>query len=251
MTYCVPPMTRARRPEPAPTPPNGFIASAVRLPTASRNQAGRAEGWQAQAWQYWETVGELRAVSVWIGNVLSRARLVAAKRDGRMIVPITDPHDPASEAMDALYGGPQGQAEMLRQYGIHDTVAGEEYIVNRAIDDKWFTLASGMVSQLPGGRLQADFGTEGGSVRLSPADLVIRQWTPHPKDPTRADSPVRSNLTVLAQIVGYDQHISAQIRSRLAGAGILFLSNEVSFPVPEGADPAATQAQIFMTMLGE
>lgn len=245
-------MARARRQlEPAPTPPSGFIASAVRLPTASRNVAGRSEGWQAQAWQYWETVGELRAVSVWIGNVLSRARLVAAKREGRMIVPLEGGRDPASEAMDALYGGPQGQAEMLRQYGIHDTVAGEEYIVNTAADDRWYTLASGKVTQLPGGRLQADFGTEGGSRKLDARDLVIRQWTPHPKDPTRADSPVRSNLTVLAQIVGYDQHISAQIRSRLAGAGVLFLSNEVSFPVPEGADPAASQAEIFMSLLGE
>lgn len=241
-------MARAR--QPAPIPPTGFIASAVRLPTASRNVAGRTEGWQTQAWNYWETVGELRAVSVWIGNVLSRARLVAAKREGRMIVPITESH-PAVEAMDALYGGPQGQAEMLRQYGIHDTVAGEEYIVNTASDDKWYTLATGKVTQLPGGKLQADFGTEGGARPLSRDDLVIRQWTPHPKDPTRPDSPVRSNLTVLAQIVGYDQHISAQIQSRLAGAGILFLSNEVTFPVPEGADPNASQAQIFMSLLGE
>jgi len=242
-------MARAR--QPAPTPPNGFIASAVRLPTASRNQAGRSEGWQGQAWQYWETVGELRAVSVWIGNVLSRARLIPGKREGRMIVPLTDASHPASLAMEALYGGPQGQEEMLRQYGIHDTVAGEFYIVNTAKDDRWYSLAAGKVTQLPGGKLQADFGTEGGSQPLGANDLVIRQWTPHPRDPTRADSAVRSNLTTLAQIVGYDQHISAQIRSRLAGAGVLFLSNEVQFPVPEGADPNASQAQIFMSLLGE
>jgi hypothetical protein len=242
-------MARVR--QPAPTPPTGFIASAVRLPTASRNVAGRSEGWQSQAWQFWETVGELRAVSVWIGNVLSRARLIAGKREGRMIVPMTDATHPATEAMEALYGGPQGQEEMLRQYGIHDTVAGELYIVNTASDDRWYSLAAGKVTQLPGGKLQADFGTEGGAKPLKPADLVIRQWTPHPRDPSRADSPVRSNLTTLAQITGYDQHISAQIRSRLAGAGILFLSNEVSFPVPEGVDPGASQAQIFMALLGE
>lgn len=223
----------------------------MRLPTASRNMAGRVEGWQNQAWNYWETVGELRAVSIWIGNVLSRARLLAAKREGRMIVPITDSNHPASVAMDALYGGLQGQEEMLRQYGIHNTVAGEEYIVNTAADDKWWTLAAGKVTQLPGNKLQADFGTEGGSRPLARNDLVIRQWTPHPKDPTRADSAVRSNLSTLAQIIGYDQHITAQIRSRLAGAGVLFISNEVSFPVPEGADPAASQAQIFMNLLGE
>ena len=67
-------MARSRPTEPAPTPPPGFLASAVRLPTATRNMAGRAEGWQDEAWAYWESVGELRYVSTWIGNVMSRAR---------------------------------------------------------------------------------------------------------------------------------------------------------------------------------
>ena len=231
--------------------PSGFVASAVRLPTASRNAAGRTEGWQAQAWNYWETVGELRYVATWIGNVLSRARLVAAKRVGRMLEPLND--GPAVEAMDALYGGPQGQSEMLQLYGVHSTIAGECYIVNLAAKDQWFTLASGKVTQIAGtkGGMQADFGIEGAPTRLATDDLVIRMWTPNPRDPTRADSPVRANLSTLGQIVAYDQHIAAQIRSRLAGAGILFLSSEVDFPAPPNADPNATPAQNFMAMLGE
>ena len=248
-------MARARQPAPAPVPPGGFVASAVRLPTSSRNMAGRSESWQSTAWDYWERVGELRFLSTWIGNVLSRARLVPSKRVGRMLIPITDQAHPASEAMDALYGGPQGQAEMLQLYGIHQTVAGEEYIVNRANGDAWNTLAAGKVTQLPGRagkpRLRADFGLEGGSQDLTPNDLVIRVWTPHPGNPARPDSPTRANLSTLAQIVGYDQHIAAQIRSRLAGAGILFLSNEAEFPVPEGADPSASPATHFMALLGE
>jgi hypothetical protein len=240
-------MARARIAEPQ--APTGFLASAVRLPTTSRNMAGRLEGWQTEAWNFWETVGELRYVSTWLGNVMSRARLTAAHREGRMLIPVAN--GPAAEAMDALYGGPQGQAEMLQQLGVHLTVAGEGYVVNRERDDSWATLASGKVTQQPGRKLKADFGTEGGATELRPGDLTIRIWTPHPKDPTRADSPVRANLSTLGQIVAYDQHIAAQIRSRLAGAGILFLSNEVQFPVPPGMDPAASQAQIFMALLGE
>jgi len=217
--------------------------------------AGRSQDWQALAWQYWETVGELRYVAAWFGNVLSRANLVAAKREGRMLVPIQGEH-PANDAMDALYGGPQGQAEMLQQYGIHTTIAGEEYIVNRAVNDVWATLASGKVTQMPGGspqapRLQADFGTEGGPIALTADDLVIRIWMPSPRDPTLPDSPVRPNLSTLAQIIGYDAHITAQIRSRLAGNGILFISSEVEFPRPIDADPNASQAALFMAMLGE
>jgi hypothetical protein len=211
--------------------------------------AGRAESWQTDAWSYWEQVGELRYVATWIGNVMSRATLVAAKRVGRMLLPETE--GPAYDALAALYGGPQGQTEMLQQIGIHLTVAGECYVVNRAADDAWNVLASGKVSQLPGRKLQADFGLEGGSQALSPNDLVIRIWTPHPRDPVRPDSPVRANLATLGQITSYDAHIAAQVRSRLAGAGVLFLSNEVQFPVPEGMDPTASQAQIFMSLLGE
>ena len=244
-------MARTRTPEPELKVPNGFLASAVRLPTASRNMAGRTEGWQTDAWSYWDNVGELRYVSTWIGNVISRARLTAAHREGRMLVPVTE--GPAAEAMEELYGGPQGQAEMLQGLGVHLTVAGESYITNRAKDNVWNTLASGKVTQ-QGGKtpvLKADFGLEGGSQPLTKQDLVIRIWTPHPRDPSRPDSPVRSNLSTLAQIVGYDQHIAAQISSRLSGAGILFMSNEVSFPAPEGMDPAANQAQIFMALLAE
>lgn len=240
-------MAKAR--QPAPVAPTGFVASAVRLPVSSRNMAGHTEGWQSQAWNYWETVGELRYVAQWIGNVLSRATLVAAKREGRMLIPLSE--GPAVEAMEALYGGPQGQAEMLQALGVHLTVAGEAYVTNRATKDLWNTLASGKVSQLPGGKLQADFGLEGGAQALLPGDLVIRIWTPHPRNPAKADSPVRPNLTTLAQIVAYDAHIAAQVRSRLAGNGILFLSSEAEFPVPEGADPNASPAQNFMSLMGE
>lgn len=216
--------------------------------------AGRAEPWQAKAWACWETVGELRYVSTWIGNVLSRAGLVAAKREGRMLVPLST--GPAAESMEVLYGGPQGQSEMLQALGVHLTVAGDSYVTNRAKDDAWNTLAAGKVTQLPGGgksepRLQADFGLEGGAQPLAKDDLVIRIWMPHPRDPTRPDSPVRPNLSTLEQIKGYDAHITAQIRSRLAGGGLLFLSSEAEFPVPPGADPNASPAQHFMSLLGE
>lgn len=246
-------MARQRSPEPLPKAPDGFIASAVRLPNVSRNKAGRPESWQEQAWAYWEAVGELRYVATWIGNVLSRARLVPAERIGRQLVPISDSKHPAAVAVDALYGGPQGQADMMQQYGVHTTIAGEVYLVNRAVADTWDMLASGKVTQV-GTRLSADFGTEGGMTPLSAEDLVIRLWTPNPRDPTRPDSPVRSNLNTLAQIIGYDAHINAQIKSRLAGNGILFLSSEVTFPTPPGQnpdDPPMSPAAQFMALLGE
>jgi hypothetical protein len=45
--------------------------------------------------------------------------------------------------------------------------------------------------------------------------------------------------------------VQAQLESRLAGAGILMLPSEMTFPPPKEADPASTQADQFMAVLAE
>ena len=234
--------TRERRP----APPNGFVASAVRLPTATPNEAGKAHGWQASAWRYFNDVGELRYLANWIGNILSRAELHAAKRDGNVLVPVSD--GPAREAMDALYGGPAGQQQMLQLLGVDTTVSGEGYITARG-DDDWDVLATGKVTQGKNGKITCDFGSGETRYEMKPTDLIIRVWTPHPTDPKEADAPTRSNLKTLAQITGYDDHITAQLTSRLAGAGILVLPSEIEFAAPQEGDPEATQASSFLNTL--
>lgn len=240
-------MVRQRAPRP--TPPNGFVASAVRLPTVKPNEAGRQQGWQAQAWNLYDMVGELNYLSNWIGNVLSRAELHAAKRDGNALVPVLE--GPGREAMEALYGGPVGQQQMLKLLGIDTTVSGEGYITARG-DDEWDVLATGRVTQAPSTKvITADFG-DGRKVAMNgPDDLVIRVWMPHPTDPRQADAPTRANLRTLQQIVGYDDHISAQLTSRLAGAGILVMPSEIQFSAQQESDPEATQANTFMQILAE
>lgn len=228
------------------TPPNGFVASSVGLPTVSRNKAGRLEGWQNLAWDAYETVGELRYPADWIGNVMSGARLHAARAEGNSLVPVES--GPAADAMAALYAGPQGQAEMLQNFGVHLVVAGECYLTS--INDEWYVLASGKVTQQRG-TMRADTGAEGGSKPLAPSDFVLRVWTPNRRDPTRPDSPVRANLGTINQIRGYDAHIDAQLQSRLTGAGVLLLPSEITFAAPPDSDPAANPAQAFMSVLGE
>lgn len=64
--------------------------------------------------------------------------------------------------------------------------------------------------------------------------MLVRVWRPHPRHSEKADSPTRSVLPVLRELVGLTMHISAQIDSRLAGAGILL--------VPESAKRAFREA---------
>lgn len=71
--------------------------------------------------------------------------------------------------------------------------------------------------------------------------LVVRIWRPHPRCHTEADSPVRSTLPVLRELVALTKHVSATIDSRLAGAGVLMLPQSVNvlgFSPGDGDDPA-------------
>jgi hypothetical protein len=239
-------MARTRRPAPVVPENSGLVASAVNMPPVVRNMTGKTQQWQAQAWDYYDRIGELRFVSNWVGNVMSRARLVVAKDVDGVLVVQTD--GPAVEALDAYFGGWQGQSQMLQQTGVHLTVPGEVYhvVVN---DKEWHCLAHDKVRGTASS-LTADLG-DGKRTPIGTKDMAIRVWTPHPRDPLMADSPVRSNLGTLSEIATLNAHVQAQLESRLAGAGLLMLPSEITFPVPKEADPNASQADLFMATLAE
>lgn len=60
------------------------------------------------------------------------------------------------------------------------------------------------------------------------AAYVISLWNAHPADSSVPDSPVRATLPVLRELVGLTQYGSAQIDSRLAGAGMLIMRSSAS-----------------------
>lgn len=225
---------------------NSLIASAVRMPPVQRNAVGKTQAWQAEAWQFYDRVAELRFVANWVGNVMSRAELVVGKRVGDTIVKQTGGE--AMEALAAYHGGMQGQQQMLQQAGVHLTVAGEFYDV--MVKDAWTVVAHDKV-QGSTGAITVDLGDGARTPIASKKDMAIRVWTPHPRDPLRADSPTQSNRGTLAEIATLSDHIAAQLESRLAGAGILWVPSEITFPTPKEADPSASVADQFMAVLGE
>jgi hypothetical protein len=184
-------------------------------------------GWQRTAWNRYDTIGEYRFACAWVGNLLSRAMLFVTK-DGKR----TDEED-ATEVMSSLFGGVEGQREMLRQLGIQFTVAGEGYIVGEDggndPEDKWWVVAASEISR------QTDDWRIGKRVVTNP--LVIRLWRPHPRVNSKPDSPSRAVLPILAEIEGLTQHVAAQIDSRLAGAGILLLPDGISFSTTATSGP--------------
>lgn len=240
-------MARPRKEQPQHT---SLVASAVRLPKVKQGKVASAEGWQTLAWGYYDSCPELRFTANWVGNIMSRAELITVQETGANDTTLDSGN--AYDALAEYFNGQYGQAEMLRATGIHLTVAGECYHYYNAEDDEWHVVSVGKVRETGSGKnAKVDVDWNGEKRTLTANDILIRVWNPHPIDPVRADSPVRANLEVLAEIDRCNKHIQATLVSRLAGAGILFIPQDITFPVPEGADPSASSADVFMSVLGE
>ena len=178
----------------------------------------KASGWSADAWKFYDLIGEYRYAVSWVGNLLSRATL-SVHENGK-----ETKNQHALAALTSLFGGIDGQREMLRQIGLHLTVPGECYVIGEDMGDKpdkWQIVAADQL-KLTGGTWKID------KEDLSDP-LVIRIWRPHPHNSKEADSPSRAVLGVLAEIHGMTQHVAAQIASRLAGSGFLTIPSEMTF----------------------
>lgn len=234
-------MPREPKPEVATfSGPNGLVASAIRL-TGRGSKPGakpaKAPAWYLQAWDYFDTIGEYRYAVSWVGNLLSRARLEVWE-DGK---PTQNEH--ALNALKALFGGEEGQREMMRQLGTHLTVTGDSYIIGEDMGeepDAWEVVAASRVTKV-GETWKVD--------KKSLDDpLIIRLWRPHPLKATASDSPSRAVLNVLHEIEGFTKHVNAQISSRLTGAGVFAIPSEITFGTvrgmyqKEGENQAATSS---------
>ncbi len=194
-----------------------------RATASAASRSGRA--WQDRCWDYYDVVGEYRYGADWVGSMLSRATLYAAK-DGKRIDPknANEQDKLAAEYVADLYGGPDQQPQLLRETGIHLTVAGEEYLIGwtEKDQDRWRVVASTEFTQRAGRYYLS------GKQLPDQDPLVIRIWRPHPRRYQEANSPSRAILPILAELDVLTKRIFAEIDSRLAGAGVLFVPNNMT-----------------------
>ena len=233
-----------------------FTIGKARRGVAVTSSTAAGEEWQNTGWDFYDTIGEYRYAVDWVGNLLSRATLYVTK-DGKRTE-----ESSVTEVAQALFGGPDGQAEMLRSLGIHYTVAGEAYVIGVDMEDQddWFVIASTEIKRSGDNR----FSVQGLDLEIAEGDsLVMRLWRAHPRKPWKSNAPTRAVLPILAEIEKLTMHVAAQLDSRLAGAGLLLLPSEMTFPqmpttqtAPTEDDedstaPAPTGAQAFVNMLIE
>lgn len=222
-------MARVRH-QPEPERPPALIASARAVKIDSTNGASvtiKGEGWQKLVWRYYNTVGEFRAACNWVGNVLSRATLYATYDDGSGPKPVEE-GTPAYKALDELFGGRQGQTQMLHDLGVFYSAPGEAHLVAWPEKKKgketwqWGVYDSSEIEH------SAGVWKVGGQRLDKQPPWMIRTWRAHPAKKNSADSPARAALPVLTEVERTTAHIAAQLTSRLSSAGILLLPNEMA-----------------------
>jgi len=252
-----------RRKEPQPAV-RSVVAAAQPMagPGVRRAQSARApqttEAWQKEAWYHFDAIGEVRGPLVWIANAVSQADVHATDIDPDTGKPTGPSDDARAQAIASqVLGGPAKRASLLKVAALCWQVAGEVWIIVRPTParagvpqpDEWLVLASSRVKPKGSGadiRWTYRSPLTGADVELEPEARLFRVWSPHPEDPIKADSAMRPALPICREIEKSSQNIVARLDSRLAVAGILFLAEELEFPL---GDHDTTTAAILDVLL--
>jgi hypothetical protein len=222
----------------------------------SRRHAS-SSSWQAEAWEYYDAIGEIKYAFNLVASVVSRIRIYAAAVDDPSQAPVSvnesrvveqNLSSAAERALDRLNSAYGGQAGLLKDAALNLSVSGECYLVQmparpgtglpeswdiRSVDEV-VTDAKGGFSVI-GRREQAvGQGSSFGVSRLGSKAFVGRIWRSHPRYSDEADSSLRSLLDLCAELLLLNRTFRATARSRL-NAGALYLPDGLS--VAAQADP--------------
>lgn len=239
-------------------PPKQLSAAAARYVERRLTRGSKAtpdQGWQVRAWELYHAVPEVRFASTYVANAMAGALLFAGRRAEDGTIEAAPDGHLATEIVTEIAGGPDGQSDLLKSFGKHLTVPGEGWIVirpNTVVKNpevpedghEWRVLSVREVRP-QNGKLQAEIDGEitdiptGDAQALDPdAPVAIRVWEPDPEHAIEADSPVRSSLDLLEELLLLNAAVKAIARSRLTGRGILLVPKGTRFPTIPGQNGA-------------
>lgn len=225
--------------------------------SVSRASIGSAKGWQHEAWEYYDNIGEFRFGLSWISNAMSRVNLACAMPpatpgDEPVIIDPDDPRTTAAqrraiEIISTIADGAAGQGVLMGQFGLHLSIAGIGWLIAEPplddplsdVFDEWQVLATDEIRSSEYGNVEIRV-SEREWRKLHPNGVVIKVWRKHPRRSWEPDAPARGVLPVLREIDLLSKHIQASAQSRLAGAGLLAIPSEAIFPPGQG--PQSSQS---------
>jgi len=182
-------------------------------------RSASSSAWQAEAWEYYDAIGEIKYAFNLVASVVSRIRIFAAAVDdpsqaavsvheSRSIEPdLAAAADRALERLSSAYGG---QAGLLKDAALNLSVAGECYLVQfpalrgsgtpeswdiRSVDEvipdsRGSFSVAGRREQIGG----AGASNSSGMLPLPKTTFIGRIWRSHPRFSDEADSSLRGLL---------------------------------------------------------
>jgi hypothetical protein len=213
-----------------------------------QRRGATSSAWQAEAWEYYDAIGEIKYAFNLVASVVSRIRIYAAAVDDPSQAPISvnesrvvdqqlaSAAERALERLNSAYGG---QAGLLKDAALNLSVAGECYLVQmparpgtgtpeswdiRSVDEVVVDARGGF--NVLGRREQAT-GNGLGVSKLGNKAFVGRIWRSHPRFSDEADSSLRGLLDLCAELLLLNRTFRATARSRL-NAGALYLPDGLS-----------------------
>jgi hypothetical protein len=227
--------------------PNALVADATVVSGLDKRDDGLRRNvyhtpaeWQREVWDFYDSLGEFRQGVQWKANMLSRVRLVAARRGMGAEEPEVVTSGPVADIVADLAGGLGGQAALMSSFSTYFDVPGECYLIGETLPsgvNKWYVRSIEEVRRnvVTDGYVVSEGG--GNWRDLPDNSMVVRVWRPHRRWHNVADSPARAARPLMRELELVNRHIQSQYMSRLASAGVLALPDEITFPVrPEFAD---------------
>jgi hypothetical protein len=247
--------------------PRSMTAAAVQVKVNDKGEfeqfknrrSASSSAWQAEAWEYYDAIGEIKYAFNLVASVVSRIRIYAAAIDDPSQAPVSVNESrvveerlasAAERALDRLNSAYGGQAGLLKDAALNLSVAGECYLVQMpartgsGVPESWdIRSVDEVVTDARGGfnvigRREQGAGQGGGSAfgvsKLNKNAFVGRIWRSHPRYSDEADSSLRGLLDMCAELLLLNRTFRATARSRL-NAGALYLPDGLS--VAAQADP--------------
>jgi hypothetical protein len=217
--------------------------------------------WQTEAWEYYDSIGEIKYAFNLVASVVSRIRLYAAaiSNPNEAPAPIQDVGKvderlsaAAQRALDRLSSAFGGQAGLLKDAALNLQVTGECYLVQipervgSGLPESWDVRSVDELQIDSKGNYvinpRRDVGGGGGMMSQGNKEAILlpnkafvgRIWRSHPRYTQEADSSLRGLLDLCAELLLLNRTFRATARSRL-NAGALYLPDGLS--VAAGPDP--------------
>lgn len=251
-------------------PARSLTAAAQRIDLTSdrdrKSVATKAAEWQKESWAYFDLVPEVKFAARFLGSALGRLLLfpgirlspdeepanlrdvlerqtLEAMAERRPNEPEYVPWAPglteamvdaAEEELARLRNQRDGQAGLMRTWGVCLTIPGDSWLVGTDVElpdggtaEEWQVLSDRNVSRR-GNQVMLQLAPGARPEPLSEEATLIRVWRPHEAWPQLADSNMRAVLDVCEELLIYSRQFRSVGKSR-NNAGALLLPTELDF----------------------